>query len=120
MSTQQDIEFHQGETWLIMFAAHNADNSAIEFDDETDIQFRISGDEGTIITQVRDRGIVVTDPDNGLCNITVTPFDQEQAGLLDVDTYLYEIRVITTQFVSIQANGKFRVRASLFAVPDSP
>jgi hypothetical protein len=116
MSQEQDIEFHEGETWQILFAAHRADGTPLALPPGSDLQFRISGDGGPMLTMTVDHGVLITDETLGLASIVIDPQTQLDSGLV-ADTYLYEARTLTLEMVSIQANGKCRILPSLFAVP---
>jgi hypothetical protein len=114
MSTKKNIEFHAGETWVLIFTAHNADGTSINLDGTTSTRLRINKGAAVLLTKSVGDGIIIADAAAGRASITITPADQVAAGLLKNKTYSYEIQVTTTLFLSVQCEGQLKVLPSLF------
>ena len=117
---QKTITFHAGETWRIDFAAHDADGSVMPLPGGTTAHFRLADNSGAspvdIFTVSTSNDISITDGTHGLGTITIPPDLQIANNIVAGGSYLWEFRVETPSFSSIQGSGKFKVLTSLFSL----
>lgn len=112
MSVKKNIEFHIGETWVILFTLHNADGSAMDLTGAA-VKFRIGSNPG-LLTKTIGAGITITNLVGGAGTVTITPADQVAAALVKGKTYPYELRAELGAFISVQAIGDLTTLPSLF------
>jgi hypothetical protein len=116
MSNKIDLEFDSGENWKIVFTAHNADGSIMPLVSGAVIEFRINGEDGTVMEkQSPGNGIYVTDDVGGVAEIAIPITEQDDSGIVAFGLYEYAIRVTIGVEVSIQAEGIFGVNRSVFS-----
>lgn len=117
---KQTIAFHAGETWRMDFACHDSDGTVMPLPDGTTAQFRLADNSGAapvdIGTVSTSDFIAITDPTNGLGTITIPPSWQASNNIVAGGAYLWEFKVETPAFTSIQGTGKFKVLPSLFSL----
>lgn len=114
MATKKNIQFHVGETWVMPFGLHNADNTVLDLTGAS-VQFRLMLGATILFDKAIGSGIALTDIVNGEGTITITPAEQVAQGIGKNKTYKYELRATTPEFVSVQCEGEFKTLASLFA-----
>lgn len=116
-----DISLREGEDWKILLSAHEADGTTVmTLPSGTEIEFRISDLDDTIMTQTVGSGVNVLNEQAGTAEILVTAAEQAANGITATDAYFYEVKVIKGDDISIQAEGRLVVDGSLFAVEFDP
>lgn len=119
MSTELDVEFNLDETLTINCEVRDPGNGAMNLTGLTltDIQWAIAAKKGgpALATRSIGTGITVTSAIGGLITIIFAPSAQD--ALHPPRTYWHECRVShATHGVSIQFEGKAKVKESIFAV----
>lgn len=117
MATNVDVTLRESQPWKITFTAHNADDSIMALDGSTEVEFIVSDEDDVdlFIKSTSNGGVVITDGPAGEAEIDISELEQSTYHLSSADNYFYEIRVITAQEYSPQAQGRFIVESSLFA-----
>lgn len=122
MSKITALSFHIGETWEIDFACKQADGAtafplplgsvvAIRFDDATGATPLLTLSSDDVASAV-----TIADATKGTGSIVITPAMQNAAHFA-AGVYKYELRVVTLDQTSVQAEGRLTVLPSLFATP---
>lgn len=117
MSTELDVEFNLGETLTINVECRdpNGDVMNLAGMTATDIQWGISASKGLprLATLAISSGVTITSAAAGAVTVKFVAADQTA---LDLGRYYHELRVShSTWGVSIQVEGKAKIKQSLFA-----
>jgi hypothetical protein len=114
MAVPRDLEFYNGETWIINYQLNDGDDTDLDLTGGT-ISWKLTNANGTnLMTRTIGDGITLTEPTTGLCQLTVTPAMQTTAGVAANNVYGWELRaVLTTGLITVQADGSLHVKASL-------
>jgi hypothetical protein len=114
------IYFHEGETWRIDFSCHNADQTVMPLPIGSTAQFRIADNSGPapvdLFTVSTSDHMFISDAPNGLVSVVISDALQTAHHMNSLGKYSWEFRVITTEFISVQAAGILKVLPSLFSL----
>ncbi len=104
---EQNLEFHQGDHWIVALDAKDATGADVPAPE--DVEFIIADSRGVAARAAFGTGVVLEDGD---ALITILPSVTEDVR---PGVYTYQARVVLPdQTVSTQAFGSLHVRESLF------
>lgn len=118
-----DLTFIEAQPWQISFSAHDEDGAILPLTSGAEVELRVNGlIEGAVtnlLTIGMDNGAVITDPEEGIAEFTVTTVAQEATvpPMISDGIYFYEVRVAVAGVWERQAEGRLYLDDSLFASP---
>jgi len=114
MATPRDLEFYNGEHWVINFQLNDGDDTDLDLTSST-VAWKLNSNAGAaVMTRTIGDGITLTDPTTGLCSLIVTPTHQTNAGIAANTVYVWSITAtLPTGLVTVQADGSLHVKPAL-------